>query len=78
LVTQLDAHHQEAQRLGHFREADLLVGLDCVIRLAAALNANVSRPSPKLARALDTARMPYMVIGGQAVLLHGESRLCQL
>lgn len=29
----------------------------------------------RLARALDTARIPYMVIGGQAVLLHGEPRL---
>lgn len=29
----------------------------------------------KLARALDMARIPYMVIGGQAVLLHGEPRL---
>jgi hypothetical protein len=40
----LEALYQEARRLGHFREADLLVGLDDVIRLAAALNANVSRP----------------------------------
>lgn len=30
-----------------------------------------------LARALDAARLPYMVIGGQAVLLHGEPRLTQ-
>ena len=29
----------------------------------------------KLARALDSAGIPYMVIGGQAVLLHGEPRL---
>ncbi len=29
----------------------------------------------KLARALDHSRIPYMVIGGQAVLLHGEPRL---
>jgi hypothetical protein len=29
----------------------------------------------KLARALDGAGIPYMVIGGQAVLLHGEPRL---
>ena len=29
----------------------------------------------KLARALDDARIPYMVIGGQAVLIHGEPRL---
>ncbi len=29
----------------------------------------------KLARILDAARIPYMVIGGQAVLLHGEPRL---
>jgi hypothetical protein len=29
----------------------------------------------KLARALDAAGIPYMVIGGQAVLLHGEPRL---
>ncbi len=41
----LEALHQEAQHLGHFKEADLLLGLDDVIRLAAALNANVSNPS---------------------------------
>jgi hypothetical protein len=29
----------------------------------------------KLARALDTGKIPYMVIGGQAVLFHGEPRL---
>jgi hypothetical protein len=29
----------------------------------------------KLGRALDEARLPYMVIGGQAVLFHGEPRL---
>ena len=29
----------------------------------------------KLARALDAAHIPYMVIGGQAVLFHGEPRL---
>jgi len=29
----------------------------------------------KLGRALDAAEVPYMVIGGQAVLLHGEPRL---
>ena len=29
----------------------------------------------KLARVLDGARIPYMVIGGQAVLVHGEPRL---
>jgi hypothetical protein len=29
----------------------------------------------KLARALDSASIPYMVIGGQAVLLYGEPRL---
>jgi hypothetical protein len=29
----------------------------------------------RLARALDGAGIPYMVIGGQAVLLHGEPRL---
>ena len=29
----------------------------------------------RLAKAFDRARIPYMVIGGQAVLLHGEPRL---
>lgn len=28
-----------------------------------------------IARAFDTYRIPYMVIGGQAVLLYGEGRL---
>jgi len=27
-----------------------------------------------LAQALDGARLPYMIIGGQAVLVHGEPR----
>lgn len=29
----------------------------------------------RLAQTLDEARLPYMIIGGQAVLLHGEPRL---
>ena len=29
----------------------------------------------KLARGLDSAGIPYMVFGGQAVLLHGEFRV---
>ncbi|MFH1227470.1 MAG: nucleotidyl transferase AbiEii/AbiGii toxin family protein [Planctomycetota bacterium] len=29
----------------------------------------------KVARALDKARIPYMIIGGQAVLIYGEPRL---
>ena len=29
----------------------------------------------RLARALDASGLPYMMIGGQAVLLHGEPRL---
>ncbi|MGQ0551729.1 MAG: nucleotidyl transferase AbiEii/AbiGii toxin family protein [Planctomycetota bacterium] len=29
----------------------------------------------RIASALDAARVPYMVIGGQAVLVHGEPRL---
>ena len=29
----------------------------------------------RMARALETARIPYMIIGGQAVLLYGEPRL---
>lgn len=29
----------------------------------------------RLARGLDAAALPYMIIGGQAVLLHGEPRL---
>ena len=31
----------------------------------------------RLARALDAAGLPYMVFGGQAVLLHGAPRLTQ-
>ena len=31
----------------------------------------------RLAHALDAAGLPYMVFGGQAVLLHGEPRLTQ-
>jgi hypothetical protein len=29
----------------------------------------------RLAHAFDEARLPYMIIGGQAVLLYGEPRL---
>ena len=38
----LEALYEEARRLGHFGEGDLLLGLDDDIRLAAALNTNVS------------------------------------
>ena len=41
----LDALYQEARRLGSFAERDLLLGLDHDVRLAAALNANVSDAS---------------------------------
>jgi hypothetical protein len=41
----LDALYQEARLLGHFTERDILDGIEDVIRLAAALNANVSKPS---------------------------------
>jgi len=34
-----------------------------------------SRLLERLALGLDRARVPYMIIGGQAVLLHGEPRL---
>jgi hypothetical protein len=43
-----------------------------------------SRPSPdfpeilgRIAAELDARKLPFMVIGGQAVLLHGEPRLTQ-
>jgi hypothetical protein len=32
----------------------------------------------KVALALDSERLPYMVIGGQAVLLHGEPRFADV
>jgi len=35
----------------------------------------IERLLAKLARSLDLAKIPYMVIGGQAVLLYGEPRL---
>lgn len=40
----LEALYQEARSLGCFGESDLLLGLEDDIRLAAALNANVSNP----------------------------------
>jgi hypothetical protein len=40
----LEALYQEACHLGWFGERDLLLGLDVDVRLAAALNANVSNP----------------------------------
>jgi hypothetical protein len=43
-----------------------------------------SRPSPdfpgilgRLSKALDAGKIPFMLIGGQAVLVHGEPRLTQ-
>jgi predicted nucleotidyltransferase len=39
--------------------------------------ADFSRLIAQLARALDAAEIPFMLIGGQAVLLHGEARLTQ-
>lgn len=41
----LEALYREARQLGSFGEQDLLLGLEEAIRLAAALNANVSNPS---------------------------------
>ena len=40
----LEALYQEARHLGSFGEGDLLLGLHDDVRLAAALNANVSDP----------------------------------
>jgi hypothetical protein len=40
----LEALYREARQLGSFGERDLLVGLEDDVRLAAALNANVSVP----------------------------------
>lgn len=40
----LEALYQEARRLGRFTEEDFLLGLDDDVRLARALNANVSDP----------------------------------
>jgi len=40
----LEALYKEARSLGCFGEGDLLLGLQDDIRLAAALNANVSKP----------------------------------
>ena len=40
----LEALYQEARHLGSFGEGDLLLGLPDDVRLAAALNANVSNP----------------------------------
>jgi len=41
----LDALYDEARLFGHFERADLLIGLDDDVHLAAMLNANVSNPS---------------------------------
>lgn len=38
----LESLYQEARRLGSLTDRDLLLGLDTDVRLAAALNANVS------------------------------------
>jgi hypothetical protein len=38
----LEALYREARQLGHFSQHDLLLGLEDDVRLAAALNANVS------------------------------------
>jgi len=40
----LEALYEEARRLGYFGTADLLLGLQEDIHLAAALNANESNP----------------------------------
>lgn len=40
----LDALYHEAHRLGWFTTEDLSLGLEDDVRLAAALNANVSEP----------------------------------
>ena len=40
----LEGLYLEARRLGSFGERDMLLGLEDDVRLAAALNANVSSP----------------------------------
>lgn len=40
----LEALYEEARRLGMFGGADILLGLDADIRLAAALNGHVPTP----------------------------------
>ena len=43
--------------------------------MASSQNPDFAELSARLTRALQGARLPFMVIGGQAVLLHGEPRL---
>jgi hypothetical protein len=43
----LDSLYQEARRMGHFTQADILQGIETDIRLAAALNTNVRIPPRK-------------------------------
>jgi hypothetical protein len=45
--------------------------------MAAAAAADFSQLIASLAQALADRELPFMLIGGQAVLLHGEPRLTQ-
>jgi hypothetical protein len=45
--------------------------------MAAAAAADFSQLIARLAQALADRELPFMLIGGQAVLLHGEPRLTQ-
>lgn len=45
--------------------------------MAEPPTSDFERLIARIGRALDDAEVPYMVIGGQAVLLHGEPRLTQ-
>lgn len=60
--------YREAKMLGIFPPKDLLEGIETDIKVAKAINA-ISKPAKKIARALERSKIPYMVTGGQAVLI---------
>ena len=65
----------EARQLGVVPGADPWDGLEVDLRIARILAHVFAELLIRLGDALDRHALPYMVIGGQAVLVHGEPRL---
>jgi hypothetical protein len=65
-----EAMYEYARSLGAFPPADPLAGLEIKISLARTVNVQTA-PGETLARGLEQRQIPYMVIGGQAVLICG-------
>ncbi len=67
----MEEFYQYARAMGAIPMENPLEGLDVIVTIAKVIN---SVSLKKLSTALAKANIPYMVIGGQAVLIYGEPR----